>query len=92
MDRFAFDQHRDVFFEPGGPGLGLLGILQAVKNREAVVTIQSFEEPFGLLVLCQCGAKVFEPSSGLTSAAIKPFGPGPNRASMLSPGWGSMKP
>jgi hypothetical protein len=40
----------------------------------------------------QCGAKIFEPSSGLTSAAINPFGPGPNRASMLSPGFGSTKP
>ena len=40
----------------------------------------------------QCGAKTFEPSSGLTSAAINPFGPGPNRASMLSPGFGSTKP
>ena len=50
MDGFAFDQHRDVFLDPGQPGLGLFSDVDPVQDRVAIGAIKRFEKAFRRLV------------------------------------------
>jgi hypothetical protein len=58
MDGFAFDQHRDVFLDPGQPGLGLFGDVDAMQDRVAIGAIERFEKAFRRLVFRQRGAEI----------------------------------
>src|ERR1700730_18656579 len=58
IDRFALDQHRDIFSDPGGAGLRLFGVVDPVQDRVAVGAIKRFEKALRLLASCQRRAEI----------------------------------
>jgi hypothetical protein len=58
IDGFALDQHRDEFLDTSRPGLGLLGGVDAVKDRVAVPAVERFEETSRPLAVLERGAEI----------------------------------
>ena len=81
MDGFAGRQHRDKFRDSSRPGLGLLCILDAIKDREAIDPIQAFKKTPGLGVWLQRYTKIIgnlrralrRIGSPPTSILLRPF-------------------
>src|ERR1700748_1215658 len=58
MDGLTLGQHGDELFDPRGPGLRLLGVMGAVKDRVAILRIEGLEEGSGLPVFGERGAQI----------------------------------